>query len=342
MAFRGQYEIDLPDAARSVILKHAFEPLKFAQKKHERCDEVDDLMRRLFVAKVLSNPPPVPTTDEMKLLKKSLAYLNIDDSQYKRIRGSLKAYPSMHMFLRVELTDEAAWGKSYGDVDESAELVLAWNWFLCSYERVAVHRKGNGDLIRQTDATLNSRTQVFEVEYKMAATIANRYGVMLQSWFQLEPSSSGQKRYAIAFETVPNRREPQDGPFTKNSVKAVNIGLYLFEEVAARISKFTMIQKVDMGGQLPTWLVNALAVFGLSTVSDVQKNFKRTDRVVDKVSFCLLFYILSDLSELTRESLLTGTTPYHRRANAVQQLLRAYCRRGALQIVQVFESKFRG
>lgn len=176
MCIMGEFDIAIPYKDRKKLIARSFEPLKVAQSKYERRDLVDDLMRRHFVSKIESVPPA--TKAETKLLTDSMACL-MDGSDFKRVVGSLKAHPTVHMFLRGDRTDGVGvWSKCYGFVDESPALVLAWNWHLCSYERRKAHNKANGQLALKTNATDSSRTQVSESEYRVAPGIANRCGVL--------------------------------------------------------------------------------------------------------------------------------------------------------------------
>ena len=277
----------LPESALKKFLKRCFAPLQDAQKQYERCSEVDDLNRRHFVSLLPS--VPAPTEREASLLSTSLKYHTLaDDTLYKRVRGSLKTYPTLQMFTRFEPSSDSLWGTSVGDIDETPERVLAWNWHMCSYERVQRHRGANGErLVRQTDAKDDSRTQVYQSEYKMIPTIANRSTTLTNSWFQLDPSVLGREAYAIAFATTQDhddgKQQGSPHPFSKNAVKVNVAGIYLFERLAPRVTKFTMRQSVDLGGQVPLWLTNAMAAYILESALEVQNVFRRTDSVVDKV-----------------------------------------------------------
>ena len=276
--FQGRYEINLPSKSHKITLKHVFAPLKLAQKTYERCDEIDELKRNHF-AKVTMKHAPAPNALEKALLLKSLEY-TLSDDRYKRIRGTLMTYPTIQMFIREDANDEAAWGKSYGDIDESPELVLAYNWFVCSYERTETHRRSNGALVRRTDATETSRTQMYEVEMTLATGIASRCFTSSFTWFKLDPSVLGREAYAM---TIDREKGTQDSPFTPKAVAGTSVGIFLFERVAPRITKFTMIQQVDLNGHIPTWLMNSLAVYGLGLTLEVQNRFRRANKVMDKV-----------------------------------------------------------
>ena len=224
---------------------------------------------------------PAPTVAELALLAKSLSY-NVDDSHFKRITNSVAMFPTVHMFLRVEGAGLAAWGKSNGEIDASPELVLACNWQWCSYRRMQIHRENNGDLVRRTNATDTCREQLYEVEIYLAPSIANRYTRMRSVWYELDQSKPSHAAYAVAFESPPPAPEGGPRPFTKKAVMASTVGILLIDGVTPRTSNLTMLQKVDMGGQIPSWLVNSMSVYLLKMVLDLQAIFRRVDRVVDK------------------------------------------------------------
>jgi hypothetical protein len=184
-------------------------------------------------------------------------------------------------------SESLGWGKCYGDIDETAELVLAWLWQWCSYERMDIHRAINGELVRQTNATECSRSQNVEAEFKIAPAIKNRKSKTRYSWFKIEEAGEPTQRwnYAIVFEPASSTRDVADAQtgFTKGSVEATSNGLFLLEKVAPRITKMIMLQKADLRGSIPVWLMNLGTTFVLSLVTHVQDKFRRVDRVVDKV-----------------------------------------------------------
>ena len=289
MTLQAQYSVDLPIAVQHKLLKQIFAPLKAAQEMYEKCEEVDAEELAYFATVTLRSASiPTPTEDEIALLKRSLAYRNIEGKQYKRIRGSLEKYPTVSMFARpdTEAGDGLLWGKVYGDVDDTAELVLGWFWRWCSYARVKRHReREGGNLLRVTDASDKSRTQVVKIEYKMARGIQNRRSTLINSWFRVEsenPVLGIGFYYVLAFDAVPDSSTDSE-EFSASSVRATSFGMLSFETVAPRITKVTLVQKADLGGGIPKWLTNSLVDSALNTVVTAQELFRRTDRIVDKV-----------------------------------------------------------
>ena len=228
---------------------------------------------------------PSPTDDEMLLLAKSLAF-NDSDLSFFRIKGSLREYPTVQMFSRKESSESTGWGKCYGDIDEKLETVFAWVWSWCSYERTEVHRTKHSDLVRRTNASDARRSQVVKTEYTIAPGIANRRSVIKLSWFKLESIEGGD---AIVFESVTAARSAADeeisDEFTKSSVLATANGLFVFERVAPRITRMTLVQQAELGGAIPKFVMNSLIASSLSTVIEIQNKFRRVDSIVDKVSF---------------------------------------------------------
>ena len=278
----SKYDVDTSEAARLRILRRCFAPLQIAQNKYERCEEVDALRLR-HVAKIFVTPNavPAPTAEEIALLSKFLAYSVDDTHAWKRISGSMKKHPTVQMFEVLDV-DGLVWGKASGDIDDTPEHVMAWVWNWCSYARMEQHILDNGDLPRQTDATDTSRTQVVQSEYRLTTGMANRSGTTSYTWLHMDPSQyKGRDAYAIAFDSVPHR-EGSHLLFSKGAVKVTTLGVFFFETVAPRISKFSMLQKVDLAGKLPGWLVNALTEFAMGLVRNAQLKFVRTNRVVDK------------------------------------------------------------
>ena len=236
----------------------------------------------------------------------SLAYNSEERSEFRRIRGSLQASPTVQMFSGAERGSDSqtlAWGKCYGDIDESAEMVLAWLWDMCSYQRMDAHRKHNGDLVRRTDASESNRSQTVASENKVSPGLAYRRSETKYSWSKLELGENENKLtltgYVIAFEPVlfgkAGHRQPNEelkcseNDFSEKSVVATTFGLFLLEKIAPRITKMTMVQRVDLGGDIPYWVMNLGAAHVLSLVNNVQETFRRVDRVVDKVRWTPFF-----------------------------------------------------
>ena len=290
----NNYDVDLPEKTRVKNLERCFAPLKAAQNLYERCEEVDDLNRKHFVNLVRSNSVPAPNADEAALMSKSLGYL-LEDSHFKRIAGTLKTFPTVNMFIRRDVEDDVPWGKCCGEVDESLELVFSWFWRWCSYERMDNHRRANGDLIRVTDASDKSRTQTINSEYRVATGIANRCSVQRFVWFGVETSataaavaaSAGEtSSYVIAFEAVPS---PTDSQFSPKSVVAPSTGTLLFERVALRVTKVTHVQKTNLGGGIPKWLMDSL-LSPRHAIVTVQDKWRRPERFVDKVGWSVVLF----------------------------------------------------
>ena len=271
MAFRGTYDADLTEAARTVLLKQCFAFLKGAQKKHERCDEVDALQRRYFIENVM---PKVPAANEHELvmIEHALAY-NVDESEWKRVNASLKSHPTVSMFVR-ETKGDSAWGKAFGDIDDTINEVFAWVWQGCSYERMQTHREKNGELTRVTDASDTSRTQVIATEMKIAPGLKHRWSVTMFTW-----SFTASGDIAVAFE--PTARTSA-WLFTDGAVEAKHTGLYTLKKLASRITTLTLVQKAELGGAVSQWLMMMSVARAFALLLRVQEKFRRRDKVVDK------------------------------------------------------------
>ena len=157
-----------------------------------------------------------------------------------------------------------------------------------------MHKASNAeDLISQTNASTTNRNQIVLSEYTTLPGFANRRAVTRYSWFELgEPSKvppdGHHSAFAIAFEPSRctdgnNVSSPPFSGFTKTSIEATQFGLYLFEQVAPRITKMSLVQNVDLGGSIPGWVMNSLVAVALAFVIRIQDKFRRRDRVVDKV-----------------------------------------------------------
>jgi hypothetical protein len=279
MTIKGEYGTDLSYETRRALLIRSFAPLRSVREGRERCEEIDVLRLKRFATFTLLHTP-APSADEMALLERSMAY-DAPMNKYKRVVGSLKKYPTVQMFIRRDPVDDLTWGKCFGDVDEAILIVLGSFWNFCAYERMESHRQANGKLIRRTDATDISRTQIVEAEFAMAPGISSRRGTQQYTWFKLESGAAlgCKESYVIAFDALPDAACPE---FSPNSVRATTKGAFIFEKVTQRITNVKHIQKADLSGDVPKWLMNYLVEYALSLLIEIQEKFRRVDRVVDK------------------------------------------------------------
>jgi hypothetical protein len=160
MVIRAEYDVELDDDRRTFLLWQIVAPLYAALEACKRCDWVDDMERAHFINVTIPTAPDA-TADELAMIDKALTY-NVDDSQFQRVRGSLKRYPTISMFVGAGSSDKLVWGKGYGDVDAALEEVFAYAWKSCSYERMAVHRRkpkarrsSSGDRLRRREKKPN-------------------------------------------------------------------------------------------------------------------------------------------------------------------------------------------
>ena len=124
----------------------------------------------------------------------------------------------------------------------------------------------------------SSRTQHFRVEYSIPAPgFHNRRAELTQTWFKLEGGLNGNEAYAITLESHKSPHQDHESlGFTKSSVQASTRGIYIFERLAPRSTRFTMLQQGDLGGHAPIWVKNLVASHFLSMVVELQKRFKRS------------------------------------------------------------------
>ena len=226
LIIRASYDSELTEASLHGLFQLIFSPLKLAQKKFERRGSIDEAALKYFTDVTLRSVSD-PTLEELELLKRSLACTEETSTQapFHRNAGSLKKYPSLHMFSRRAESSNKRWAKTVGDIDEAAELILAWLWSWCSYERMERHKNVNGSLARQTDASFERRSQTVSQEMKLPG-IANRKGATNFCWFDLKSSwKNSEASYAIAFEPVPMTSSSESNlVFTSNAVECTTFG----------------------------------------------------------------------------------------------------------------------
>ena len=96
MAFEGKYDCGaLQEAVGVKLLKRCFAPLKAAQITYERCEEIDELRRRHFVA--MMNSLPVPSAAERAMIDASLA---LDNGKFQQLPRFAEEVPHRAHILR--------------------------------------------------------------------------------------------------------------------------------------------------------------------------------------------------------------------------------------------------
>lgn len=298
MAFRGQYEIDLHEAAHCILLKNVFSPIKSAQKMHEKCDEIDALRRKYFVNVTLANAPQL-SPPEAELLAEYSNLLNLgvksgeDGEVFARLRGSVIKHPTIAMFGRRD-GKGVVWGKVVGHVDASADVVIAYLWDFMSYGRTRTFYEENGNLLRYEKALENSRSKIMAASKKFPKGVENRFFKNVWVWDRQRPSGGGDGDYfAYTLAFGPAEEYALTSLFEKpfeaaEHERAVSVrgnmrGVYKVVPVAAGLSETTLIQTADLGGSIPSWVTTYSLSGHLLAVLKLQDYFRRPDRVVDKV-----------------------------------------------------------
>ena len=63
-------------------------------------------------------------------------------------------------------------------------------------------------------------------------------------------------------------------------------GVVIFEVIAPRVTKVTIVQQVDFGGSVPPALANKVAVYTLGTVEDLRAKYERMDERMEDLVDC--------------------------------------------------------
>lgn len=192
-----------------------------AELKKNRGDELDEKAYKHFI-EVTMHHVPVPTQDELENLDRSLSYCGDQmhlGRRFEKIDGASKTFPTVEMFVSKNNVDTHVWGKCVGAIDAAPEVVLAWVWHLTSHERMAVHERHNGTLIRVSDMPERSRSQTFKAEFALGMGASNRRISSKYTWFGLEGGNTGGRgRYCIVWEPHVSAKDHEKG-FTKNSIE---------------------------------------------------------------------------------------------------------------------------
>ena len=221
--------------------------------------------------------------EETLMVSEAMHYVDAGEeegAQWKRIASSLNK--PVEKFKRKNKGDNvaAAWGKATAVVHASPELVLSWNWFLDSNQRKKRHANSNGKLIRRIQYLPNSRTQYTDIGFDFPST--NRLFSLRSVWGKAS-SGDGGELLVIAGKTRDLEHDEFDaierdfGKFIKAEAKQV----FLIEGIASQVCRVTYAGQLDVGGRIPTALMDTQISYALDLVTDIYEKFERRGKDVD-------------------------------------------------------------
>ena len=303
MLVRLQYEeVNVHEMARPIILRRFFSPLKDVQKKHERCEEIDDLRRKFFIEVTMVNAPRL-CPEEVRIVDAAASILDWQRNGFTRVRGSLSSHPTIEMFfVKNSETGGAMWGNATGQVDITAENVVAWLWDFMSYERMSAHAKEHGDLPRSDVVLESTRSKIMTRTFKLPVGLG--ISVFENFWvWDRKQEANGDYYYVLSFVpaddemakdvklksnlSAPRKQLLATPPSTSAAslVRGTSRGVFRVTPLARNICELTLYQTGTLGlGNIPAWALKVRAEAALLLVEKVQERFRRTDRIVDKVS----------------------------------------------------------
>ena len=255
-----------------------------------RGKEVDEAVSEDFHTNTMPNAPPL-TQQEEAAVAKALAYAASSDvpGNFTRIPKSLALNTTFEMFEK-QIEDEPTLYKGVGEVHASAESVFINLFKWCSYERMAIHAKENGNTPRSSEEIPNSHSQLVTAVKKFPWALANRIFENCLTWKAVE-DFEGRGRSAIVLAFAPIEEYKRDGEETfltpgrlpdATTVHGQTWGVYILEELAPRVCKMTLVQKGTFGGTMPQKFVNILGAQLLGIIGITQMMFGRLGRAVDK------------------------------------------------------------
>ena len=167
-----------------------------------------------------------------------------------------------------------ATGKAVCTVDCSAEQIAAWIMDFCSNERMRT------SIEEGQPARIELRNKRKVNEYVTATVKAmplllhNREFIARMIW------KSEEGKVWIAMESMD---EEVDYGVKMKTIRATTIGIYLMEDLLDRSgvsqTKVTMIQRIDVNGVVPTWLVSQKVPYALSVLQQAADYFRQDDLV---------------------------------------------------------------
>ena len=252
--------------------------------KFDRSEEVDGAERNAYAEAVRNDEiTSLRDAEEMLLIEEALQYVDAGEeegAQWKRIRSSLNK--PVEKFKRKDKGKNvaASWGKAPATIHASPELVLSQNWIADSNQRKKRHVSDNGELIRRIQYLPNSRTQHNDIGFDFPST--NRIFSLRSVWGKTS-SGDGGELFVIAGKTRDlehdefNAIERDFGKFIQARTKQV----FLIEGIASQVCRVTYAGQLDVGGRIPTALMDTQISYALALVTDIYEKFERRGKDVD-------------------------------------------------------------
>ena len=223
------------------------------------------------------------TDDQKSLVKRCVTLRDGDDRAQGGFDNTVEWKPlefdspfvKMNMRFDEEANKKAertvAIGKAEAEIDASAAEVSAWLWDLCSNERMR-NSKEEGNPARLVVSRNGFNEMLFATVKAFPMFISDREFVA--RCVLSKDVDTG----AILIANVPANDEVDYG--TKLSkVSGLSTCLYSAIPVDSNRCKLTMVQRIDVGGHIPVWLVNRQVPNVMGVVEDARKLFDRSDEI---------------------------------------------------------------
>ena len=315
------------------------ESVREAFQHFRRDEEIDMLERSEFIVKMDSTPPH--TNKERRLLMKSLQNADyrliggrveknnsINDTisvgrtlreeqnwQWKRIlSGGKNSDFTTKRFTKFKKGDPIIWGKVAATIHASSREVFAWMWFYCSNHRMEVHRKKEGNMVRQLYEPPTNTTNDEEQNYMRYAVVHKAMSTGFytrefnQKYFLGSFTDDDNDNEILIFGFVPaeeenrfiaptrqTKRKASYLASNKNSaavaplgvaeekdVQVLATGIWIVRSIATDVCEVTFVNRIKDTGKIPTKIFNTQVGRSLNAIYGLKSYFERNGLVVDK------------------------------------------------------------
>ncbi|GMH74562.1 hypothetical protein TL16_g06498 [Triparma laevis f. inornata] len=216
-----------------------------------------------------------PMEDQLEIFSVCEELLK-DDLEWKHVDAS--AYPDVEMDMRYFEPKKGersiVTGKGVGIADCSVEVACSWLMDFCSNEGVRVSKEeGNPARLELRDKARENEA-TFATVKKMPIFLNNREFVARQVW------KSEHGKVLVVFASTD---DIVDYGVKLKKTRGSNMGLWQAEDLPPRgvvpQCRITYIQRIDAGGNVPTWVVNRKVATALSSVQWAIDDFKQGEKV---------------------------------------------------------------
>ena len=264
----------------AAILSHVTNAVLSLHNRYARYEAVDKAMYDACERVTIPNAPPIQP-HENNLIVQSLSYDEINQNQFKRIKGTVRE--PVEYFQMIE-SDKGVWRKAVATVDASAARVFADRWCRNTYE----HGEKYAGTLDKAIQIPNTHSMLVAFLLRLPNPVSDRVFTTWLTW-RKEPDGS----FVIAFAPLSEYKKFDSATAEINNalsshaaaaeaVRGTVKGFWRIKPLAPSICHVTYLVQAELGGSIPTALLNVRIKDTLGVLQTMQVKYARNGMLVDK------------------------------------------------------------